>query len=352
MSVPTHIRALHSDRGVVANTEDTAVGNLVEVIVLLRDPPFKMPIKPLSFKGDKKTSSSKKRKHREERAEPDTEGAPATDDNDDDTWLSPDQPSDLTGPTLLILPTTPPTALASDANGNVFASQIENLIEGRPETAEPHDVRQVWVANQIPGTEGGQMSFRGSHGGYLSCDTLGILGAKREARGAEEGFVLVEASGGGRGKWRLRIAAVSSSKDTEKPEPPEIKTKDQDEQLQQDDGHCYLAAITEGKEDPNDDSDSKPPTTKKISISLRGDQPSTSLSTLLHVKMQARFKPRVQQLKATAAHEKISRAELEHAVGRKLDHDEVKRLKRARRDGTYYEEVLDVRVKGKHDKFA
>jgi len=39
-------------------------------------------------------------------------------------------------------------------------------------------------------------------------------------------------------------------------------------------------------------------------------------------------------------------------VGRKLEDDEVRRLKRAKRQGTYYEEVLDVRVKGKHDKFA
>ncbi|KPI35938.1 uncharacterized protein AB675_10491 [Cyphellophora attinorum] len=276
-----------------------------------------MPIKPLSFKGDKKTSSSKKRKHREERAEPNTEGTPATEENDDDTWLAPDQASDLTGPTLIVLPTTPPTALASDANGNVFASQIENLVEGHPETAEPHDVRQVWVANQIPGTEGGQMSFRGSHGGYLSCDTLGILGAKREARGAEEGFVLVQATDGGSRRWRLRTAAVpSSSKDTKKAGSGEVKNKDQDEPPQEDDGHCYLAAITEGNDkqkETEDDSDSKPPPTKKISVSLRGDQPSTSASTLLHIKMQARFKPRVQQLKATAAHEKISRAELEHA---------------------------------------
>ena len=32
--------------------------------------------------------------------------------------------------------------------------------------------------------------------------------------------------------------------------------------------------------------------------------------------------------------------------------DEVKRLKRARREGNFHEMVLDVKVKGKHDKFA
>jgi len=30
----------------------------------------------------------------------------------------------------------------------------------------------------------------------------------------------------------------------------------------------------------------------------------------------------------------------------------VKRLKQARREGNYHEEILNVRVKGKHDKFA
>ncbi len=68
--------------------------------------------------------------------------------------------------------------------------------------------------------------------------------------------------------------------------------------------------------------------------------------------MQARFKPRLKASKAEKAREKISRKELEEAVGRRLEEDEIKRLKRARREGNYYEAILDVRVKGKHDKFA
>jgi protein FRG1 len=68
--------------------------------------------------------------------------------------------------------------------------------------------------------------------------------------------------------------------------------------------------------------------------------------------MQARFKPRLRATKESKAREKISRRELEAAVGRRLEDDEVKRLKRAKREGNYHEEVLDVRVRGKHDKFA
>ena len=55
-------------------------------------------------------------------------------------------------------------------------------------------------------------------------------------------------------------------------------------------------------------------------------------STHLIAKMQLRFKPRVQQNKETKAKEKVNRKELEHAVGRRLDDDEVKRLKRARKE--------------------
>ena len=284
-----------------------------------------MPVKALSFKGDKKT---KKRKHREHDAEvaPAADGDPTTED--DETWTSPDAPSDITGPILLVLPTTPVTTLAADAHGIVFASQIENIVEGNVETAEPHDVRQVWVASRVVGTD--QISFKGSHGGYLSCDCLGVLEARREARGLEEAFVVEavpeegETVRVGKVRWRIKTAA-SSSKEGEK-------------------GNRFLCAVT--------DTISKDEAQKKISISLRGDGSAQEASTELVVKMQARFKPRLQQNKETKAREKVSRQELEQVVGRRLDDDEVRRLKRARKDGRYYEEVLDVRVKGKHDKFA
>ncbi|KIY02718.1 uncharacterized protein Z520_01183 [Fonsecaea multimorphosa CBS 102226] len=287
-----------------------------------------MPIKPLTFKGDKKP---KKRKHRhdEDVGDSQTAGGQSTtvDPSDDDSWTTPDTPSDLSGPVLLVLPTSPPTTLAADAHGNVFASPLENIVEGVAETAEPHDVRQVWVASSVAGMGKGEMSFKGSHGGFLSCDSVGVLGAKREARGVEEGFIveeLVDGSedSGGRTRWRLRTAAS--------------KLEDGDK------GRRYLCAVTEAK----------PTNAKLINISLRGDGEASSDSTHLVLKMQARFKPRIQQNKETKAREKISRRELEQAVGRRLEDEEVKRLKRAKKEGNFYEEVLDVRVKGKHDKFA
>lgn len=68
--------------------------------------------------------------------------------------------------------------------------------------------------------------------------------------------------------------------------------------------------------------------------------------------MQARFKPKLKASKESKAREKISRKELEDVVGRKLKDDEVRRLKKARVEGDYHEAILDVRVKGKHDKYS
>lgn len=95
-------------------------------------------------------------------------------------------------------------------------------------------------------------------------------------------------------------------------------------------------------------------TPSKASVEIRGDATEISFNTSLRVRMQARFKPKTKSAaaKESKALEKISRKELEEVVGRRLNDDEVKRLRRARREGNYHEEILDVRVKGKHDKFA
>ncbi|EXJ84900.1 hypothetical protein A1O3_05575 [Capronia epimyces CBS 606.96] len=309
-----------------------------------------MPVKPLTFKGDKKT---KKRKHRtledDDRktqtlvnASSQGGGVESADTYEDESWAVPDLASDISGPTVIVLPTTPPTCLAADAHGNVFASRLENIVEDYAETAEPHDVRQVWVASTVAGT--GQINLKGSHGGYLSCDSIGVLGARREARGVEEGFVIEpveETDASEKMRWRLRTSATKLSEGVK--------------------GSRYLCAVvgagpereekdTDTQEGPGEGDNKKKK--KTVAISLRGDGEPASESTHLVLKMQARFKPRVQQNKETKAREKISRRELEQVVGRKLDDDEVRRLKRAKKDGSYYEEVLDVRVKGKHDKFA
>ena len=82
--------------------------------------------------------------------------------DDDESWVSADAVSDVAGPVIFVLPTKPPTCLACDANGKVFASALENMVDESPSTAEPHDVRQVFIANRIAGTD--TFSFKGHHG--------------------------------------------------------------------------------------------------------------------------------------------------------------------------------------------
>lgn len=278
-------------------------------------------VKPLAFKGDKKV---KKRKRADD-ADDDgddpnsktiitTSAAPAPAGDEDDeglNWVNVDLPTDLAGPTLIVFPSKPPTALATDANGKIFASQIENIDpSGHPATAEPHDVRQVWIANRIAGSD--TISFKGHHGRYLGCDKFGVLSATREAISPEESWSIVPT--------------------------PEVV------------GAFALQTTREGYIGIEQDEDS----TKSVqqATKTRGDIESIGFGSTLRLRMQARFKPKLKVAKEQKANEKISRKELEDAVGRRLEDSEVKMLKRARRDGGYHEALLDVKVKGKHDKFA
>lgn len=121
--------------------------------------------KALHFKGDKKVKKRRKAADPydadDAHAKHPAPSAPAEAENDD-SWVSADAPSDISGPIVIVLPTDKPACLACDANGKVFASELENIIESDVATAEPHDVRQVFVANRVAGTE--QLSLKGHHG--------------------------------------------------------------------------------------------------------------------------------------------------------------------------------------------
>lgn len=127
-------------------------------------------VKPLSFKGDKKVKKRKRAvdvedKFGEEGSSKElvlskTEAAePAV---EDDSWVTAEATGDIVGPIVIVLPSDPPTCIACDTTGKVFASPLENIINNNPATAEPHDVRQVWVANKVVGTE--TFTFKGHHG--------------------------------------------------------------------------------------------------------------------------------------------------------------------------------------------
>lgn len=121
-------------------------------------------VKPLSFKGDKKV---KKRKRTEAGEDAGKSKAARIEEEveNDDSWLSADVVTDISGPTMLVLPTSSPSALSCDTTGKIFTIPIENIVDGNASSAEPHDVRQVWVTSKIPGTE--QYRFKSHHGKYV-----------------------------------------------------------------------------------------------------------------------------------------------------------------------------------------
>ncbi|KAL9048542.1 MAG: hypothetical protein Q9162_007671 [Coniocarpon cinnabarinum] len=281
---------------------------------------------PLTFKGDK--PKNKKRKRHDDAAPLDVSNkfdtsstiaeSPAVKPShkaidipaeEDDSWTSPDNPSDLAGPTILVLSTAPHAALATDAAGSIFPSRLENIIDDNPSTAEPHDVRQVWIANRVAGTD--TLSFKGHHGKYLSCSREGSVSALKEAVGPEE-------------QWTVGVAES---------------------------GEGYTAKNVHGTYlgvEENDENDGRAVERLKV----RGDFEELGRRCEARLRMQARFKPRIKVQKEEKAREKISRRQLEEAVGRTLEDEEVRILKKARKQGDYHEVLLDIKVKGKSDKFA
>lgn len=267
-------------------------------------------VKALSFKGDKKPPKKRKRVPPEgaeddglQRKQLTTSDAPVLGEIDDEAWVSASLLSDISGPILFVLPTAKPSTLSTDTLGKVFAQDVENLVEGLPDSAEPHDVRQVWVATRVVGSED-RFTFKGHHGRYLGCDQYGICSAGREAIGPEETFTLHSVEGSP-GLFDIETYRESYLTVVEQKTPPDI----------------------------------------------RGDAEAGEASHI-RVRMQARFKPQHKVDKSEKVRAKISRKELEGEVGRRLDDDEVRRLKKARREGDYHEVMLDVKVKQKHDKFA
>lgn len=268
-------------------------------------------VKPLTFKGDKKT---KKRK-RVPKDENDTtasssalttqaQAQPNDNDASDDSWVTADAPSDISGPIIIVLPTEPGSCMSCDANGKVFSIAVENFIDNDIATAEPHDVRQVWVANRVAGTE--SFSLKGHHGRYLSCDKYGILSASAPAVSPSESFLVI-------------------------PVPDSPST--------------FSLQTSAEKFITIDESNSTAP-------SVRGDATDINFNTTFRIRMQARFKPKLKANKEEKARAKISRKELEEIVGRRLEDDEVRTLKKARREGDFHEKALDLKVKGKHDKWG
>lgn len=268
----------------------------------------------LTFKGDKVRKKRKRVPELDDAAveakyskstSQTAEASNKDNEHDDDSWVTADVPTDISGPILVVLPTEPATFLACDANGKVFTSQVENFVDNNPSTAEPHDVRHVWIANCVAGTE--TFSLKGHHGRYLGVDKYGILSASATAISPLESLLFIAAPD------NPSTFGIQTLRDT------------------------FLSIDESSKKGPE----------------VRGDSDAINFNSTFRIRMQARFKPKLRASKEEKALTKISRKELEVIIGRKLDDDEVKKLKRARREGNFHETALNMKAKSmRHDKYA
>jgi protein FRG1 len=117
-------------------------------------------VKALAFKGDKNPSSKKRKRIvqvNDDATPTSTALIPTTAQDaadEDENWLSADAVTDLAGPVMLVMNSSEPVmSLACDQLGAVFASKVENMVEGVASSAEPHDVRQVFIVTRVVGSE-------------------------------------------------------------------------------------------------------------------------------------------------------------------------------------------------------
>lgn len=143
-------------------------------------------------------------------------------------------------------------------------------------------MKQVWVATKIHGSE--KYSFKSHHGKYLGCDKHGILSATREAISPEEEFVMVKNELGG-GRWALQT----------------VREK--------------FVGVDESSG----------------GIELRGDAESVGFGETWRVRLQRRNKKKSKVGTDGKIRDKATRKELEEQAGVKLDDDQLKTLRRARR---------------------
>ncbi|KAJ7510004.1 FRG1-like family-domain-containing protein [Mycena galericulata] len=147
----------------------------------------------LTFKGEKKTKKRKREDGEEGRKSKRKE-----DDKDPETWVLPEQPYEIRGPTFIVHPSDPsPICITFNSTSNRVVLNVldKNRPEDAPEPAAeppsllertPTDVSQVWVITRIAGSPTINLRTGTGEGKFLSCDAHGLVSADRDARGPQE----------------------------------------------------------------------------------------------------------------------------------------------------------------------
>ncbi|ORY76973.1 FRG1-like family-domain-containing protein [Protomyces lactucae-debilis] len=263
--------------------------------------------KRLSFKGDIGPATKRKRKEPREGSVKE-EKAVAGPKEEEEGWVTAVAQEDLHGPLMLCYNLDRAVAVSSDANGRVFVTDLE-CPEGRLSMVEPHEVRQVFVVARLPQDNGAlQVTLKSSMGQYMSSDRFGKVQCTSDAVGPAETWELIKRPDG----WAFQSA-----------------------------NDLFLSI---GR--------SKGATGKEV---VRCDAESIGFCETFTVRTQARYRqapPATKTPTTTGKPRVASKKELEAMAGRTLTMDQVDDLRAAERDGTLHEAILDVRVKGKSDKFG
>ncbi|KAF9246172.1 FRG1-like family-domain-containing protein [Melanogaster broomeanus] len=141
----------------------------------------------LKFKGEK----TKKKRKRDDEAGGSSKHKRVEEDDDPDTWVMPETPAEIRGPTFMIHPSDPsPISVNFDSTRNrIILYSLDKEPASEPPSLldrVPSEVSQVWVTTRVAGSPTINLRTGTGEGKFLSCDKHGIVSADREARGPEE----------------------------------------------------------------------------------------------------------------------------------------------------------------------
>jgi protein FRG1 len=145
----------------------------------------------LKFKGEK----TKKKRKRETDDVGRASGSKRRDDDEDpETWVLPENPYEIRGPTFIMHPSDPsPVSVNFNSTATrlvLHALDKEKLDDGTepPKLLDriPTDVSQVWVTTRVAGSLTINLRTGTGEGKFLSCDAHGLVSADRDARGPQE----------------------------------------------------------------------------------------------------------------------------------------------------------------------
>jgi protein FRG1 len=268
----------------------------------------------LKFKGDK-IKKKRKREHHDEGSA----SKRVDEDEDPETWVLPENATEIRGPTFIIHPSDPsPISVNFDSTRNkiILSSLDKDSTLDTPPLLDriPTEVAQVWVTTRVAGSATINLRTGTGEGKFLSCDKHGIVSAFREARGPEEEWTPVLLPDG-------MVAFMNVYEN-----------------------YLSVDEVAGG------------------SLQLRGDSEEVGFRERFWLKIQSKYKKEAHEEKkkreAGSELTVVDETSTNHihqawGAGRSVVSKEDKReLKRARKEGRLAEALLDRRAKLKSDRFC